>query len=102
MGSLSLWKETELLIQLVINLRISLRAVLIPEKINVIANLLSCQDQTLPTEWSLNQDITRHLFSHGGSPQVDLFTTRWNTKLPTFLSPVPDPWVLVVDAFSLP
>ena len=36
------------------------------------------------------------------SPHVDLFATRWNTKLPAFMSPVPDPQVLAMDALSLP
>ena len=44
-GSLSLWKETESLFQLVAKLLISLRAVHIPGKMNIIAYLLSCQDQ---------------------------------------------------------
>ena len=32
---------------------------------------------------------------------VDLFATRWNHKLPTFVSPVPDPMAWAVDALSL-
>ena len=52
-------------------------------------------------EWSLNPEIMRHLFLLWGSPHVDLFANRWNTKLPTFVSPVPDPQVLAVDALSL-
>ena len=63
-----LWKERELLFQLVINLRISLWAVRIPGKINVIADLLSCQDKTLPTEWSLNQEIRRRQESPSMGP----------------------------------
>ena len=53
--------------------------------------------QILPTEWSLNPEITKHLFHLWGSPHMDLFTARWNTKLPTVVSPVPDPQVLAVD-----
>ena len=40
----SLWKETELVFQLVINFLISIQAVHIVGKMNVIADLLSCQD----------------------------------------------------------
>ena len=42
--SLSLWKETELVFQLIINLQISIRVVHIQGKMNVMADLLSCQD----------------------------------------------------------
>ena len=34
-------------------------------------------------------------------PQVDLFATRFNNKLPQFVSPVPDPQAWAVDAISL-
>ena len=80
---LSLWKETELVFQLVINLQISILVVHIPGRMNVITDLLSHQDQILPTEWYLNPEIMRHLFLFWGSPLLDLFATRWNTKLPT-------------------
>ena len=35
-------------------------------------------------------------------PQVDLFATRFNNKLPLFVSPVPDSLATAVDALSLP
>ena len=35
-------------------------------------------------------------------PQIDLFATRFNNKLPLFVSPVPDPMATAVDALSLP
>ena len=63
--------------------------------------MLSPQCQTLPTEWSLNPGITKHLFLLLGSSHVDLFATRWNTKLPTIVSPVPDPQPLAVDTLCL-
>ena len=34
-------------------------------------------------------------------PQVDLFATRFNNKLPQFVSPVPDPQAWAVDALNL-
>ena len=42
------------------------------------------------------------LCSRWVQPQVDLFETRFNHKLPKFVSPVPDQTVLAVDALSLP
>ena len=35
-------------------------------------------------------------------PQIDLFATRFNHKLPQFVSPVPDPLAVAVDALTLP
>ena len=35
-------------------------------------------------------------------PQIDLFATRFNNKLPQFVSPVPDSLAVAVDALSLP
>ena len=35
-------------------------------------------------------------------PQIDLFATRFNNKLPLFVSPGPDPLATAVDALSLP
>ena len=69
---------------------------------NIIANLLSCSDQTLPKEWSLNREVMRHMFCLWGSPHVDLFATRLNAKLPTFEFPMPDPQALAMKALSLP
>nr|KAG5694285.1 hypothetical protein BaRGS_032003 [Batillaria attramentaria] len=35
-----------------------------------------------------------------GKPLIDLFATRWNCKLPTFISPVPDPQAWACDALA--
>ena len=35
-------------------------------------------------------------------PQIDLFATRFNHKLPQFVSPVPDSLAVAVDALTLP
>jgi hypothetical protein len=46
--------------------------------------------------------ITKHIgtFSRWGRPQIDLFATRL-TELPLFVSPVPDPLAVNVDALTL-
>ena len=36
-----------------------------------------------------------------GIPLLDMFATRWNHKLPPFVSPVPDPSAMAVDALSM-
>ena len=42
------------------------------------------------------------LCSKWARPQIDLFATRFNHKLPKFVSLVPDPAAWAVDALSLP
>ena len=39
------------------------------------------QGFSLPQDRSLNPDITKHLLYLWDSPHVDLFATKWNTKL---------------------
>ena len=36
-----------------------------------------------------------------GKPHIDLFSTRYSARLPTFVSPVPDPQAWAVDAMEL-
>jgi len=73
----------------------------VPGRLNVLADQLSRQGQTIQTEWELHQEAAQALFSKWGQPLVDLFATRLNTKLPIFISPVPDPLALDVDALSV-
>ena len=70
-------------------------------RLNVIADKLSRHNQIIQTEWSLSQQVFDLLSSKWGRPQVDLFATRFNYKLPQFVSPVPDPTAWGVDALSL-
>jgi len=73
----------------------------VPGRLNVLADQLSRQGQTIQTEWELHQEAAQALFSKWGQALVDLFATRLNTKLPIFISPVPDPLALDVDALSV-
>ena len=59
--------------------------------------------QTWPdhSEWSLHPEVFQAVCSRWHQPQVDLFATRFNNKLPQFVSPVPDPQAWAVDALSL-
>jgi ribonuclease HI len=99
--SSQLWHETRLLFSLLESRDLSLRARHIPGRLNVIADQLSRQGQILPTEWSLHPDIVRTVFQHWSPPLLDLFATRYNHQLPVFVSPVPDPAALDVDALSI-
>ena len=65
---------------------IVLRARHIPGRLNVIADKLSRHNQVIQTEWSLDQRVFNLLCSNWGLPQVDLFATRFNFKIPRFVS----------------
>ena len=99
--SQSLWKETIPLLDLAIQLNWTLKARHIPGRLNVIADQLSRDGQTIPTEWSLHPEVVDWIFLQMGRPHIDLFATRHNRKLPLFVSPVPDPLAWDTDALSM-
>ena len=82
--------------------QVTLKACHIPGRLNVIADKLSRLGQTIQTEWSLLQEVFQAICSRWHRPQIDLFATRFNNKLPLFVSPVPDPLASRVDALTLP
>ena len=71
--------------------QLTLKARHIPGRLNVIADKLSRLGQTIQTEWSLHPEVFQAICSRWHQPQVDLFATRFNNKLPQFVSLVPDP-----------
>ena len=87
---LFLWLESQGII---------VRARHIPGSLNVIADL-SRPNQPIPTEWSLHPEIVSRIFRVWGTPEVDMFATLSNSHLPRFMSPVPEPRALAVDALS--
>ena len=78
--------------------QVTLRAHHISGWLNVIADKLYRLGQSIQTEWS---EVFKAICSRWPQPQVDLFATRFNNKLPQFVSPVPDPQAWAVDALSL-
>ena len=56
----------------------------------------------IQTEWSLLQEVFQTICSRWHRPQIDLFATRFNNKLPLFVSLVPHSLATAVDALSLP
>ena len=71
--------------------QVTLKARHIPGRLNMIADKLSRLGQTIQTEWSLHPEVFQAICSQWHQPQVDLFATRFNNKLPQFVSLVPDP-----------
>ena len=81
--------------------QVTLKARHIPGRLNVVADKLSRLGQTIRTEWSLLPAVFKTLCNRWHQPQIDLFATRFNNKLPQFVSPVPDAMATAVDALSL-
>ena len=79
---------------------IVVRARHIPGCLNVIADHLSHPNQPITTEWSLNPEIVSRILGFGGTPVVDMFATVSYSSLPQFMSPIPEPRALAVDALS--
>ena len=99
--SRSLYLLTQELLLLCKDLEIVLTVRHIPGHLNVLADNLSRKHQILPAEWILDQQIVNTIFESLGTPMVDLFATRFNHRLPLYVSPVPDPGAWAVDALSL-
>ena len=78
--------------------QVTLKALHIPGRLNVVADKLSRLGQTIQTEWSLLQEVFQAICSRWHRPQIDLFATRFNNKFPQFVSPVPDSLAVAVDA----
>jgi len=68
---------------------------------NVTADSLSRPHKVVSMEWSLDQTEYQRLCRLWGTPSIDLFVTRWNTKLPKYVSPHPDDQAWSVDAMSI-
>ena len=53
------------------------------------------------TEWALDQSIANSIFQMFNYPNLDLFATGFNHKLPLYVSPVLDNQAFGIDAFSM-
>jgi hypothetical protein len=79
------------------NLHLNVQIRHIPGRLNVLADPLSSHSQGLVTP-SLGLSSNLHTL---GTSDDRSFATRWNRKLSTFVSPVPDPEAWAVDALSI-
>ena len=73
----------------------------IPDNINVLADRLSRIDKIVETEWALDQSIANSIFQMFNYPNLDLFATRFNHKLPLYVSPVLDNHAFPIHTFSM-
>ena len=80
---------------------VTLSAVHVKGKSNVLADLLSRPDTILQTEWTLVHQALTPVWERFGKPWVDLFATTYSARLPNYVSPVPDPQAWGVDALSI-
>jgi len=99
--SSEMMEETFKLFQVLQNKSWYLKARYFPGSKNVVADSLSRQNQVIPSEWSLHPAVTQAIFKVWGTPHIDLFATQDNTKLPLYVSPVPDKNAWSEDSLSI-
>ena len=68
----------------------------------VLADSLSKSHMILHMEWTLDSADVASVWDAWFRPLVDLFAMRFIHRLPTFVSPVPDPAAWAVDSLSVP
>ena len=78
-----------------------LSAAFIPGCQNVVADFHSRSFKD-NTEWSLNYQFFHKLVACFHTPDIDLFASQMNAKLPKYVPWKPDPDAFSIDAFSLP
>ena len=52
-------------------------------------------------EWMISDEIFNKLCLQWGTPNIDLFASRINYRVPIYVSWKPDPGSIAIDAFSL-
>ena len=73
----------------------------LPGRLNVGANQES-RAKGDSSDWRLNPTVFQNLMSQLGPCQVDLFASRLNAQLESYMSWKPDPGAIATDALSLP
>lgn len=79
---------------------IHISAAHIPGKHNVLADIASREFRDA-AEWKLCPEIFSRLVTKFGRPDIDLFASRLNHQLPTYVSWQPDPDSSFIDAFQM-
>ncbi len=99
--SVPLYRLTREVLILARDAQITLLAKHIPGERNALADLLSRMDKVVHTEWTLLHSVFEALCMAWDTPNLDLFATRLNNRLPVFVSPMADPLAVDVDAMSM-
>ena len=73
----------------------------IPGKHNILADLAFQKFQDA-SEWMLNSKVFGYLTKGFGMPELDLFASRLNKQIPTYVSWLPDPGSVAIDAMTIP
>ena len=82
--------------------RIFLHAAHIPGEENIVADFLS-RGKYLPTEWVLNRAVFRTIYRmYSPPPELDLFASALNFRLPKYCFRCPDAQAWKIDALSFP
>ena len=102
-GSMSyhLYSLAELIWKRATTLNWTLQICHIKGAFNVIADQLSRNEQ-LSTEWSLAEKDFQKILALNPLLEVDLFATKLNNKLPTYVSPCPDPQAAALNSLASP
>ena len=70
--------------------------------LNTWADILSRPKLHQATEWSLHPSVAQAIFLTWFTPKIDLFATKFNSKLPIYCSIRPDPQAFAIDSLSCP
>ncbi|XP_045127719.1 uncharacterized protein LOC123514137 [Portunus trituberculatus] len=97
--STSLLKEISNLNRYLCSCKLFIKAFRISTLLNSRADSLS-QLAITSTEWSLPEQIFKHILTWRGPLEIDLMPTNKNKKLPLYISPYPDPEALTSNALA--
>ena len=82
--------------------KIFLQAAHIPGEENIVADFLS-RGKYLPSEWVLNPSVFQKIcLASSPPPEIDLFASALNFRLPKYCSRCPDAQAWRIDALSFP
>ena len=84
----------------VMDMGIHISAAHIPGKHNILADEASRKFQDA-AEWKIQPKTFKSLVGTYGLPEIDLFASRLNYQVPTYVSWLPDPESTFIDAFSI-
>jgi hypothetical protein len=99
--SRSLLQVTQELYQWLVSEQIKIKCRHIPGRLNVLADSLSREGEIVATEWSVHPQVLEYIWQVWEKPMLDLMATRYNNKMPIYVSPIPDPKAFAVDALSI-